>query len=85
MQKGGHHEGDRDCGAPRLEVFKQGEAGAFWSSSMPQRDGFDSLLAAKPCWELICACTATCAGLLFLKLLQKRAPCSTWEQHCICY
>lgn len=69
-QKGGIMEAIGTAGCPSLDFLKQGEAGAFQSSSMPHMDGFDVLLADKPCWDVILP-----------KAAAEQAP---WDQFCIC-
>lgn len=52
-QKGGIMEGIGTIGYHSLDFLKKGETGAFKNSFMPHMDGFEVLLADKPCWDLI--------------------------------
>lgn len=53
-QKGGILEGIGTIGYPSLDFLKKkGETGAFKNSFMPHMDGFEVLLADKPCWDLL--------------------------------
>lgn len=85
-KKGGILEGIGTIGYPSLDFLKKkGETGAFKNSFMPHMDGFEVLLADKPCWDLIVPKAAAELGslltlgpvlhLLFVGLTWWPPPC----------